>query len=114
MGQTIVVELSDKLIHNDNLVGCAVYRDNKIILQQGTPAVPVIKSQFEQTFLHELVHFILDAMGKSELRANEEFVDLFAGLLHQALTTGEGDHNPEPTYARNDLLAEQIRKESAC
>ena len=43
----------------------------------------------EHTYVHELVHSILGAMGH-RLNEDEEFVDMFAGLLHQALTTSEG------------------------
>lgn len=36
-------------------------------------------------FLHELVHAIFDALNENDLYQNEKLVDLFAGLLHQAL-----------------------------
>ena len=39
----------------------------------------------EQTFLHELCHAIHYAMGKNE--HDEEFIDAFATMLHQALTS---------------------------
>lgn len=38
-------------------------------------------------YLHELVHAIMHAMGEVELYGNEKFVDLTAGLIHQALTS---------------------------
>jgi hypothetical protein len=38
----------------------------------------------EQAYFHEMIHSILDGMGH-ELARNEEFVDLFASLLHQAI-----------------------------
>jgi hypothetical protein len=41
----------------------------------------------EQTYCHELVHAILFTMGKME--HDEEFVDAFAHLLHQALLTAK-------------------------
>ncbi len=37
-------------------------------------------------YLHELVHAILVAMGQDKLNEDEAFVDMFSGLLHQALT----------------------------
>ena len=37
----------------------------------------------EASFYHELVHVILDTMGKHELSDSEEFVEGFANLLHQ-------------------------------
>lgn len=48
------------------------------------------KDQKEHVFLHELTHAILSAMD-SELYDNEPFVEVFSGLLHQALTTSEKD-----------------------
>ena len=43
------------------------------------------------TYLHEVTHAILDAMGKEDLSKDEEFVDMFSGLLHQVLTTGRDE-----------------------
>ena len=40
----------------------------------------------EDTYLHELTHGILEAMG-SHMYRNEAFVSKFASLLHTALTT---------------------------
>jgi len=37
----------------------------------------------ETTFYHELVHGILDSMGRHTLSEDEEFVEGFANLLHQ-------------------------------
>ena len=48
------------------------------------------RSMLEATYLHELVHAVLSCMGDTELYANEPFIDMFSGLLHQALVTGEG------------------------
>lgn len=48
------------------------------------------RSKLEATYLHELVHAVLSCMGDTELYANEQFIDIFSGLLHQALTSGEG------------------------
>ena len=40
----------------------------------------------QHTFCHELVHSILSTMDH-KLNDDEKFVDMFAGLLHQAWTT---------------------------
>lgn len=50
---------------------------------------PVTVSSIEHTFLHELIHACLYHTSRSNLNKDEEFVDLLAGLLHQALTTAE-------------------------
>lgn len=41
------------------------------------------------TFLHELVHTILGKMSEYELSDNEKFVQTFAELLNQAISTME-------------------------
>ena len=92
---------------------------NEVVEQGGTviglydPALTMVKIQkpgkrpqmtrarFEETFCHELVHSILHAM-RSPNWDNEDFVEDFAQLLHQALTSGEGDitrglHFDKPT-----------------
>ena len=39
------------------------------------------KSSKTNTFIHEVVHGILDTMGESELSGNEKFVCAFSSLL---------------------------------
>ena len=39
------------------------------------------KSSKTNTFIHEVVHGILDTMGESELSGNEKFVCTFSSLL---------------------------------
>ena len=88
-GRTIKVEYNDKVRHSDSAVGLAIFRLHKIELQPTTKEHPIIKSELEQTYCHELVHWILYSMGKHELTRDEEFVDLFGTFLHQALSTSK-------------------------
>lgn len=55
-----------------------------IELKDGHPTV------VEQTFLHEVIHIALFYMGEDKLSFNETFVDLLAGLLHQAEASRDG------------------------
>lgn len=41
------------------------------------------------SFLHELVHGILDTIGKDELSSDESFVEGFANSMHQYLKTAK-------------------------
>jgi len=50
---------------------------------------PVQKKDKEQTFFHELVHMILDSMGRDRLKWSEDFVDLFAKRLYEYEKTKE-------------------------
>ena len=49
------------------------------------------KSSKDNTFVHELVHAVLDTMGQSDLSADEIFVNSFSGFLTEALRTAEYD-----------------------
>ena len=89
-GQKIKIEFNNNLRNLENDVGQADYRQSKIILQPIEKGYPN-NEQLEQIFLHELIHHILDHMGKIDLRNNDEFIDLFANLLHQAFQTAEYD-----------------------
>ena len=46
-------------------------------------------SKKRQTFLHELTHAILFAMGKEELNDDESFVNIFSSFLNEAISTME-------------------------
>jgi len=43
----------------------------------------------EHTYYHELTHAILTAMGETRLSQKESFVDMFAGLIQQAITSAK-------------------------
>jgi len=87
MGQTIRVKYVKRLAYKDDAEGYARYRDQEILIQESSENWPRTQEQIEHTFCHELIHYILEKLNEKELRDNEKFVDTFAGLLHQALTT---------------------------
>jgi predicted SprT family Zn-dependent metalloprotease len=94
LGQTItVVSDINMFIEKLDVVAFACYRTNEIQLN---PAMMYKnQEQNEHAFLHELVHFILYHAQSayknkdSYMHQDEDFVDLTANLLHQALTTME-------------------------
>jgi hypothetical protein len=60
------------------------------LAQQRRIAIKVGDQQImEHTFCHELCHAILSHMGEDKLTRNEKFVDVFGGLLHQAMTSSK-------------------------
>jgi predicted SprT family Zn-dependent metalloprotease len=91
LGRTITVENDPQLIFTEGATGMAHYRTSRIRLQPHCYEQPVLADDREKTFLHELVHHILVNMEQPKLNDDEKFVNLFAGLLHQALTTMEYD-----------------------
>lgn len=79
--------------HLDALGFCS-YRENTIYIRPSTESYPLKPDQIEHTFLHELMHMILyyaqDTLKESEKpNDSEDFVNLCASLMHQALKTME-------------------------
>jgi len=91
LGHSITVEYDPMLDGRNGCTGEARYTTNSIALQSNTDTFSRPHSQQEHVFLHELTHHILNEMNEHDLRSNEKFVDVFSGLLHQALTTMEYD-----------------------
>jgi len=90
LGKTIDVEFDKKLDNDNAVVGRCNFRTDKIILQPYSEEIAFSNNEREQIFLHELVHWIIFTMGRNnDLGADEKFIDLFAGMLHQALNTME-------------------------
>jgi hypothetical protein len=87
-GQNIEVVFDDSLCAREGNRGENHNGYNKIMLQSHVAGEPQPQSWIEQAFTHELVHDILFHM-ESEKNEDEKFVNLFASLLHQALTTAE-------------------------
>jgi len=87
MGETIRVKYVSGLVFDTDNTGEAYFRRNEIRLQKNEDGWRINPEKTEHDFCHEVVHHILFKMSERELTNNEKFVDTFAGLLHQALTT---------------------------
>jgi len=87
-GHTIKIEFDKELIETAEAVGEAHFKKNLIKLQT-TNNINRPKEHLEETFVHELTHFILYNMNENELTNNEKFIYVFSRLLHQALKTME-------------------------
>ena len=99
LGQTIEVRFDKSLSEDSDCRGMSKVRENLIILQIDTEQYRVPDTQLEQTFFHELVHTILDNMNEYKLSKNEKFIEVFSGILHQALTTFEYEDDDKPEIA---------------
>jgi len=62
-------------------------KQKRILLRVSPTEDQVPDAEIEQTFCHELVHAILDAIQEGELYNNEKFTELFGLALHQVLTS---------------------------
>jgi hypothetical protein len=85
--QTIRVEYKEDLTQKNDCIGQTKYRSGKIILQSTNPHFN--KTRQEQTFYHELIHWIFNVLKEENLDNNEKLVEQMSCLLHQALTTAE-------------------------
>ena len=69
---------------------CGLWRSQGIIeIANQAGGYEVSDSKKRQTFLHELTHAILFAMGKEELNEDESFVNTFSSFLAEAINTME-------------------------
>lgn len=77
-GQQIAVEMVEKL--GTNLGACCLAQSYIRIAEKymcNNEEQEQSDTSKEQTFWHELVHCILDAMCENDLSANEKFVSVF-------------------------------------
>lgn len=87
MGHTITVKIIPEADwRHDDCVGMYEPHKHRILIRDG-----LSPSLAQHTLYHEMLHSILGAMG-SALNSDENFVDMVAGLLHQALSTARFSH----------------------
>lgn len=94
LGSTITVIDNPKLLISHNWAGCTDYNNHTIEMVPTSEAFDVCNTKIQQTFCHELMHFLLYYGGgvvDGNLHQNEDLVELLGCLLHQALTTMEYD-----------------------
>ncbi len=72
-GKTIDIVIDPKYCNEEKIYGREVYDRNKIYLDD--PVVSGIsKEKQEQTFIHEILHYIYDVLGKNDSELNSEAV----------------------------------------
>jgi hypothetical protein len=87
LGSQYTVELDENLRDTDGVEAWHSYRQKKIKLH--SPGAGHTVDAVGHAFFHELTHAILCQMNESDINNNEKFVDIFGGLLHQAMKTAE-------------------------
>lgn len=65
------------------IFGLANPMQNQIQVATHLNGMELAEDVLLHSFFHELAHFMLIMMGEHELNANEDFVDLLGGFLHQ-------------------------------
>ena len=86
-GQIIQVK-TVKFAPNNNL-GTSNITSGEIFIADcfkvGDKEIKVSDTSQINTFLHEVIHAILDTMGEFKLSSNEKFVSCFSGFLTEAI-----------------------------
>ena len=86
-GQLLEVELPEN-IEGDKLGKCCLSA-GIIKIAQTFSGLKQSESSQMNTFFHEVVHAILDTMGRSDLSSDEVFVNTFASFMTEAYFSAE-------------------------
>lgn len=78
-GQEIRIVNEERL--DDNKLGTICVAEGVLRIADNFNNLKQCESSKINTFVHEIVHGILDTMGESELSGNEKFVSTFSSLL---------------------------------
>lgn len=78
-GQDIIVVNKERL--DDNDLGSICIAEGVLRIADNFNNVKQCESSKINTFIHEIVHGVLDTMGEFEISKNEKFVSAFAALL---------------------------------
>lgn len=78
-GQDVNIIKEDRL--DDNKLGTICVAEGVLRIADNFSNLKQCESSKINTFIHEIVHGILDTMGESELSGNEKFVSTFSSLL---------------------------------
>jgi hypothetical protein len=77
------VVIDNNKMNDLNTLGLTSFTESTIYLADTHKDKPVPKDLIAQTFYHELVHAILDAIGQDELTYDEKIAQGMGLLLHQ-------------------------------
>lgn len=81
---TITVIFDNRMMNEKQRYGEARYSQSQIVLAETDNHERLSEDKMLDTFYHEKIHSILDAMNERDLSSNEKFVDVFAKLLRQS------------------------------
>jgi len=86
---TINVAYDNVRLSNQGSLGDCSFTDNQINICSEYKGEEISECSTVDTFYHEKVHIILDAMGEHKLSKKEKFVEVFARLLRQSDESAE-------------------------
>lgn len=79
----IRVIVDNHYCQENEFLGEADFTEKVITLCDRYNGKKISKPEREKTYYHELIHMILDSMGKHNLKYNEDFVEEFAQRLYE-------------------------------
>ena len=82
-GQIVDVKFIDHL--DNGYLGQISLGESEILIAKNFNGREQHQESINSTFIHEIVHGILDTMGETELSNNEKFVNNFSGYLYQVI-----------------------------
>lgn len=80
---TINIYIENERLSLEGSLGDCNFNSSKISLCDSYKGKLINNSVVIDTFYHEKIHIILDAMGEYKLSNNEKFVEVFSRLLRQ-------------------------------
>ena len=83
-GQQVDVEIVDKIMGK---LGICSVAGGYIKISKEFDGTPQSESSQYNTFIHEVIHCILDTMGRGDLSGDETFVSTFAGFATEVITS---------------------------
>ena len=86
---TINVCFDNVRLSNEGSLGDCSFIDGQINICSEYKGQKISECTTIDTFYHEKIHIILDAMGEHELSKNEKFVEVFSRLLRQSDDTAK-------------------------
>lgn len=78
-GQDVEIRIVDHI--EDEKLGQICMAEGKLLIADNFSTRKQSESSKTNTFIHEVVHGILDTMGETELSQNEKFVLVFSSLM---------------------------------
>ncbi len=88
-GTKINILFDNKRMNNESCLGISEHAKNTITLTEEYKGNELSSDIITDTYYHEKIHTILDAMGETELSKNEKFIEVFSRLLRQSDETSD-------------------------
>jgi hypothetical protein len=85
-GIPVKVYLDPKLFEREGCIGKTNYAEQSITLDPTLTYAETI----EQTFLHEVCHWIFHIIGREDINDDDPLIDMMAHLLYQVMSTEKG------------------------